>query len=171
MAAPTKTNIYMRTIHRYLGFFLAGIMAVYALSGILLIFRDTDFLKQEQTITETVKTNATGEELGELLQMRKLKVLEDNETTIIFENGAYNKQSGQAVFTIKELPLVLDKLTHLHKARSGDPLFFLNVFFGLSLLFFVVSAFWMYLPGTDIFKKGMYYTLGGIILTLVLLFV
>lgn len=161
----------MRTIHRYLGFFLAGIMAVYALSGILLIFRDTDFLKQEQTITETVKTNATGEELGELLQMRKLKVLEDNETTIIFENGAYNKQSGQAVFTIKELPLVLDKLTHLHKARSGDPMFFLNVFFGLSLLFFVVSAFWMYMPGTDIFKKGMYYTLGGIILTLVLLFV
>ncbi len=28
----------MRLIHRYLGFFLAGIMAVYALSGIIMIF-------------------------------------------------------------------------------------------------------------------------------------
>jgi len=37
----------MRVIHRYLGFFLAGIMAVYALSGIIMIFRETDFLKQE----------------------------------------------------------------------------------------------------------------------------
>lgn len=33
----------MRVYHRYLGFFLAGIMAVYAISGVVLIFRDTDF--------------------------------------------------------------------------------------------------------------------------------
>lgn len=37
----------MRTYHRYLGFFLAGIMAMYSISGIVLIFRDTDFLKKE----------------------------------------------------------------------------------------------------------------------------
>ena len=35
----------MRIWHRYLGFFLAGIMAVYSTSGVLMIFRDTDFLK------------------------------------------------------------------------------------------------------------------------------
>ena len=40
-----STQFYMRIIHRYLGFFLAGIMTVYALSGVLLIFRSTDFLK------------------------------------------------------------------------------------------------------------------------------
>ena len=45
---PSKVT--MRVLHRYLGFFLAGIMAVYALSGIVLIFRDTDFLKSEQTV-------------------------------------------------------------------------------------------------------------------------
>jgi len=38
-------NNKMRTYHRYLGFFLSGIMAVYAISGIILIFRDTEFLK------------------------------------------------------------------------------------------------------------------------------
>jgi hypothetical protein len=29
----------------------------------------------------------------------------------------------------------------------------------------------MFLPSTSIFKKGMYFTLGGIILTLILLFI
>ena len=43
---PAKYN--MRIIHRYLGFFLAGIMAVYALSGIVLIFRDTNIFKKEK---------------------------------------------------------------------------------------------------------------------------
>ena len=47
---PTVTNTRMRVIHRYLGFFLAGIMAVYALSGIVLVFRKTDFLKKEVKI-------------------------------------------------------------------------------------------------------------------------
>ena len=32
----------MRVYHRYLGFFLAGIMAVYATSRMVLIFRNTD---------------------------------------------------------------------------------------------------------------------------------
>lgn len=39
----------MRIYHRYLGFFLAGIMAVYALSGVILIFRETPFLKKKST--------------------------------------------------------------------------------------------------------------------------
>ena len=34
-----------RVLHRYLGYFLAGIMIVYALSGITLIFRKTDSFK------------------------------------------------------------------------------------------------------------------------------
>ena len=36
-----------RVLHRYLGFFLAGIMMIYAVSGITLIFRNTDTFKQE----------------------------------------------------------------------------------------------------------------------------
>ena len=40
----------MRLLHRYIGYFMAGIMAVYAISGVLLIYRDTDFLKKEKKI-------------------------------------------------------------------------------------------------------------------------
>jgi uncharacterized iron-regulated membrane protein len=42
-----NTHTKMRLYHRYLGYFLAGIMAMYAISGITLIFRDTDFLTQK----------------------------------------------------------------------------------------------------------------------------
>ena len=42
-------RIYMRLGHRYVGFFMVGIMLVYSLSGMLLVFRDTDFLKSSKT--------------------------------------------------------------------------------------------------------------------------
>ena len=38
-------------------------------------------------------------------------------------------------------------------------------------LFFVVSAFWMYMPSSGIFKKGMYFVAAGILLTLLMLWV
>lgn len=161
----------MRVLHRYLGFFLVGVMAVYAISGIVLIFRDTDFLKQEQQINKQIEPNAAAGELGTLLGIKNLKVENSTPTTITFQNGSYDIQSGLATYTVKKLPFVLDKMTHLHKAKSSQPLYFFNIFFGLSLLFFVLSSFWMFMPGTDVFKKGMYFTIGGIILTLILLFV
>ena len=44
-----------RMFHRYLGFFLAGIMAVYAISGIVLTFRNTDYMKSEVQVTRTLE--------------------------------------------------------------------------------------------------------------------
>ena len=49
MASGTIHNS-MRIYHRYLVFFLAGIMAVYAVSGVVMIFHDTDFLKREMQV-------------------------------------------------------------------------------------------------------------------------
>ncbi len=160
----------MRIIHRYLGFFLVGIMTVYSISGLVLIFRDTDFLKRESTLVKTVKAQASAHELGPLLGIRNLQVAEETPTLLLFKDGQYDKATGVATYTEKHLPYVLDKMTKLHKAKSAEPLFFLNIFFGLSLLFFVISSFWMFMPKTDVFKKGLYFTLAGIVLTLLLLF-
>ncbi len=171
MANKQSFSHKMRIIHRYLGFFLAGIMAVYSLSGIVLIFRDTDFLKKEKTITKQLKPQANAEELEKLLGIKRLKIEKEEGDIVFFENGTYNKASGAAAYTVKELPLILDKMTHLHKAKSAQPLFFLNIFFGLGLLFFVISSFWMFMPKTSVFKKGMYFALAGGGLTLLLLFV
>nr|WP_314834935.1 hypothetical protein [uncultured Flavobacterium sp.] len=171
MSKKRTLSTTMRIVHRYLGFFLAGIMAVYALSGIILIFRDSDFLKQEKQIVKTVKPNVNGEDLGRMLELRGFKAEREEGDIVYFKEGTYNKKTGAADYKTKGLPFVLEKMSHLHKAKSGDPLFFLNVFFGLSLLFFVLSSFWMFMPKTTIFKKGLYFTAAGLVLTLILLFV
>ncbi len=102
--------------------------------------------------------------------MRELKIESESGDVQTFKGGTYNKATGDVAYKVKSLPPVIDKLTKLHKANAGQPLFFLNLFFGLSLLFFVVSSFWMFLPKTTIFKKGMYFALAGLVLTVVLLF-
>jgi uncharacterized iron-regulated membrane protein len=167
MSNPNNT---MRVYHRYLGFFLAGIMAVYAISGIVLIFRDVDFLKVEKQVAKKMPADFKIEELGKALRIRDLKILKEENNIVYFKQGTFDKTTGVAQVTTKELPFLLEKLTKLHKADTKEPLFFLNVFFGLSLLFFVISSFWMFLPKTKIFKKGLYFAIAGIILTLVLLF-
>ena len=88
-----------------------------------------------------------------------------------FEQGTYNSTTGEVDYTTKLYPWLIDRLTQLHKANTGSSLFFLNIFFGISLLFFVVSAFWMYMPSSGIFKKGMYFVAAGILLTLLMLWV
>ena len=161
----------MRIYHRYLGFFLAGIMAIYSISGVIMIFRDTDFLKKENHKVLTVAVNLKNEEIGPAIKLKNLKVKSDTLDIVTFEQGTYNRTTGVADFTVKELPIVINKLTKLHKATNKDPLYYLNIFFGVSLLFFVISSFYMFMPGTTIFKKGMYFTLAGIVLALVMLFV
>jgi uncharacterized iron-regulated membrane protein len=170
MAKGTIHNS-MRIYHRYLGFFLAGIMAVYAISGVVMIFRDTDFLKREEQMEKKLAPGLKVEELGQAIRIRNLKPESETNDLIRFQQGYYNKLTGMTVYVTKSLPKGIEKLTQLHKASTKQPLFYLNVFFGTGLLFFVISSFWMFMPKTTIFKKGLYFTLAGIVLTIILLFV
>jgi uncharacterized iron-regulated membrane protein len=171
MKKPSTLHFNMRIIHRYLGFFLAGIMTVYAFSGMVLVYRDTDFLKQEQVISKQIQANAPAAQLSELLDIRRLRVEREDGDIIYFENGTYENATGQVEYTVKQLPYLLEKMTGFHKAKSGEPLHFLNLFFGFSLFFFAVSSFWMFMPATPVFRKGLYFALAGVVLALVLLFV
>ncbi|MEX0595108.1 MAG: hypothetical protein WD512_01320 [Candidatus Paceibacterota bacterium] len=164
-------RVYIRTTHRYLGFFLAGIMIVYALSGITLIFRKTDFLKRDVQVEKQIETNLLPSELNDQLEIKGPKNFRKEGDTVYFKTGSYNEKTGIAKYTTKELPYLLQKITKLHKASTNDPLYWLNIFFGASLLFFALSSFWMFKPNTDIFKKGLYFTAFGLALTLILLFI
>ena len=163
-------SLQVRIIHRYLGYFLAGIMAVYALSGILMIFRNTDFLKKEVVIDRQLEPNLTANEVGPKLRT-KMRIDRTEGDVIYFKNGTYNQKTGFAHVKEMKLPFLLEKMEKLHKATTKSPLFFLNIFFGVSLLFFVLSAFWMYTPKMPVFRKGMFFAIGGAILTIILLFV
>lgn len=171
MANKEPLSLKMRIIHRYLGFFLAGVMAMYAISGIVLVFRNTDTFKKEIQIEKTIAAKLDGPALGRAIKIKNLGFIRTVGDMDYFEEGSYNHATGAVVYAKKELPFVLDKITHLHKATTNDPLYFLNIFFGLGLLFFVISAFWMYMPGGKILRKGLLFTAGGIILTLIMLFV
>jgi hypothetical protein len=170
MSSKATIHNSMRIYHRYLGFFLAGIMAMYAISGIILIFRDTNFLKKEKIVQEQLKPGLSVADLGKAIRNRDLKIDSASGATQLFKGGSYNSETGAVTYTTKKLPPFVEKLTHLHKASTKDPLYYLNIFFAVSLLFFVISSFWMFMPKTTIFKKGLYFTLAGVILVLVLLF-
>ncbi|MEZ2413929.1 hypothetical protein ACA086_03125 [Muriicola sp. E247] len=166
-----KSENTFREFHRYLGFFLAGIMAVYAISGIVLTFRNTDYMKSEIQVNRTLKANLEGEALGRAMQRRGFKVDKTEGDLVYFDGGTYNKATGEASYTEKKLPIVLEKMNKLHKMHSGNPLFWLGIFYAIALLFFSVSAFFMFRPSAPIYKKGLYFAGAGFLLTVILLLV
>lgn len=165
------TRSFMRITHRYLGYFMAGIMVIYALSGVLLIYRDTDFLKREKIYDKVIAKNLSEKELGKELKIKNFEVLKTENNIIRFKEGSYNTLTGQANYTKKELPFVLDKMTKLHKAKSEDRLSPLNAFFGICLFFFVISSFWMFNPKSKPFKRGVKFTIAGVVISIILLLI
>ncbi|GLB53770.1 hypothetical protein NBRC110019_28110 [Neptunitalea chrysea] len=172
MSEIRNTKTFMRVVHRYLGYFMAGIMAVYAISGIVLVYRDTDLLKKEKVVNKTIAPNLNKGQLSKALHIKGVRINKTENGVVYFnKTGTYNRASGEVNYTTKELPYILEKMTHLHKAKSGNAMSPLNVLFGVSLFFFVISSFWMFNAKSKIFKRGLYFTVGGLVLALVLLFI
>ena len=166
-----KSQEKFREFHRYLGFFLAGIMAVYAFSGIVLTFRNTDTFKKKEIVEQLIEAGLAEEELAGALNMR-LTVSKTEDGVIFFNNdGTYEISSGKASYVKAAYPLLLAKMNKLHLMNTTNPLFWLAIFFGLSLMFFSISAFFMFNKGAPIYKKGLYFAVAGAALTIVLLLV
>jgi len=165
------TRSFMRVIHRYLGYFLSGIMVIYAISGVMLIYRDTDFLKNEKKYNKIIAKNLNDKELGKELKIKNLEIEKTEGSILKFKQGTYDSATGQAKYSKKELPFVLDKMTKLHKAQSKDTLSPLNAFFGASLFFFVISSFWMFNPKTKAFKRGIKFAIAGVVVSIILLLI
>lgn len=170
MSKIKDTKSFMRITHRYLGYFLAGIMLVYSISGVLLVYRDTDFLKKENQYNKKLDKNLTEGRIGTETGIKNLEFLKTENNIAYFKDGTYNIETGEAIYTKKELPFVWDKMVKLHKAKSGNSLSPLNVFFGISLFFFVISSFWMFPPKSKIFRRGLIFTAIGFVLALLLTF-
>ena len=166
-----NSGYYFRIIHRYLGFYLVGIMAVYSISGVSLIFRKTDTFKKVTLIQTKLDTKLDRLALGKILKINNLKFTKTEKGIRYFKEGQYNMYTGETIYLKKELPYLLKKMQSLHKATTKSPVYWLNIFFGSSLMFFVISSFWMFLPNTTVFKKGILFSIAGIIMTIVILFI
>lgn len=164
-------NYYMRVLHRDIGFFILGLIVIYSISGIVLTFRDTNFLKTERQVEQQLEPNLQANELGEVLQMRRFIVENENAEVIDFETGVYSKETGLATYSVYELPVVLEKFNDLHKTMSSGAASPFTTILGFLLLFMAISSFWMFKTTSPHFKRGMVLTGVGVIATIVLLMV
>ena len=162
-------NYYMRILHRDIGFFTFGLVVIYALSGITLIYRNTELLKQEVTTEKQLKPGMAMDEIGREFRMRDLKVVKTEGEMLYFQNGSYNKATGAAVITTKEIMFPFNKFINFHKAISSKATSWFNVIFAILLLFMAISSFWMFKAGTKTFKRGMILIGAGIVFTVILL--
>jgi len=160
---------YMRSLHRDIGFLLIGITIIYCISGIVLIYRDTNFLKYDTVIEETFKPNLEASELGKMLNMRDFIILRAEGDTLYFQKGAYNKVTGVAKFTVKEHPSFFSKIIGLHKTKSKDNAHWITLTIGILFAFLAISSLWMFKPKTKRFRRGMYLTGAGILVTIIVL--
>lgn len=170
MAAIKDTKSFMRITHRYLGYFAAGIMAVYSISGVMLIYRDTNFLKKENKFEVVLKPNMTEKELAKEIKMKNIEFMPGEGDLKTFKQGTYDAKTGEAKYAKMELPFVLDKFNQLHKSTSTHRYASLNTVFGVVLFFFVISSFWMFNFKSKAFRRGMIYAGIGFILALIMVF-
>ncbi len=171
MAKIRDSRSFMRVVHRYLGYFLVGIFAVYAISGSVMVYRHDNFMKRKKTYHTTIQKGLGNVEINKIIGVKYLNYSKISHDTAYFKGGFYIPQTGEIRYSKMEYPLILNKLVQIHKAELGNPFSALNLLFGISLFFFVVSSFWMFNPKSRAFKRGMQYVLAGFILALILLFI
>jgi hypothetical protein len=159
----------MRILHRDVGFLMIGLTLVFSLSGLLLVYRPTGFLKSDTAVSRTVEEGLSAQDIGRALHMRRLEVVSDDGRTVLFSgapavrNGKYDRQSGAVSYTEQRLPAALEKLTQLHKSSSRDALHWFVVLYGVLLTFLAVSSFWMFKPSTRQFRRGLVLAAGGVV--------
>src|ERR1035437_3351408 len=136
----------MRSWHRDIGFFVIGLIIIYSLSGIILINRDTDFLKHDRLVEKTLSPGMDASELGKELHLKDFVILRTEGENDYFQNGTYNKVTGAVKYTKKELPSFLIKFTSLHKSSEKDFSHWFSPIFGILLLFLAISSLWMFKP-------------------------
>ncbi len=169
--AKRSINYYMRVLHRDIGFFVAGIVIIYAVSGIVLIFRDTEFLKSETQVEKKLTPNMEPAKIGEALRLRDFKVTKTEGETISFQSGTYNMTTGVAVYTVKEIIFPFNNFIGFHKAISKNPTHWFNLIFAILFLYLAVSSFWMFKPENKNFRRGLYFASVGIVCVIILLLI
>lgn len=164
-------NYYMRSLHRDLGYLTFGLMVIYALSGTVLLYRNTDFMKKEAVVERQLKPGLSDEELGREMRMREFKVTKTEGDVVYFQSGTYNKASGMTSYKQKDVIFPFNKFINFHKSISSNKMHWFNLISGFIFLFLAVSSLWMFKPNTKTFKRGMVFTVVGIVLTVIVLMI
>jgi hypothetical protein len=161
----------IRSLHRDIGFFIVGLTIIFSLSGIVLVFRDTEFLKRETTQQRELKPDLSSSQLGEMLRIKDFKVIKEEGDVITFQVGTYNKVTGDAEVTMKTAIFPLNKFVDLHKTFTKKSTNYFVIIFGILLCFMAISSFWMYKPTNKNFKRGSIFAATGVLSVILLLII
>ncbi len=145
----------MRALHRDIAFITIGFTIVYALSGMLLVYRNTDFLKKENQYENTLAAGIAKEKLGGELKIRNLQVEKDIEGVYYFKNGTYNSLTGEARYTKMEYPAFVGKIVNLHKLSGTSKMHWMSTLYGGLLFFLAFSSLFMYRKGTKLRRRSL----------------
>jgi hypothetical protein len=172
MEQKEKRSIHriMRALHRDAGFLILGFVIIYSLSGIVLVYRDTDFMKHDVKVERELAPNIPDEQLGMEIRMPGFKVERTEGDMVYFPGGSYNRTTGAASMTMKQVRFPFNKFIDLHKIMSNKSMHWFTILFGVVLLFMAISSFWMFKSNTKNFKRGIIFAVAGIVITVLLLF-
>ena len=160
---------WMRILHRDIGFFVLSLTVVYVLSGMILTFRDTDFLKRPMLVEKTIQPGLKSKDLGSALHQKRVQILSEDADEIRFTLGnheggdacSYDRKTGFVSYTLLDYPSAVQTMNALHKTPSAPARHWFTLLFAACLLFLAVSAFWMYPPRTRQFWRGVgFFALG-----------
>jgi hypothetical protein len=168
-ASSSKMRKTMRDLHNNIGFFIVGLVVIYALSGIVQTYRDTSFLKHEVKNEKTIEPNLDADKLGKAIKQKELKVEKTENGIMYFKDGNYNPQTGEVKYVTMEWYSWVKQVTELHKQNSKGIIHYFTITFAVALFFMCVSAFWMFKPGTKAFSSGVILTVLGVIASIVLI--
>ncbi len=164
-------NQIMRSWHRDVGFFIIGMVIIYALSGIILIFRESNLLKHKVKVERTITPNLEAMDLKKELHRKELNGIRIDGDNIFFDDGQYNKITGIAAYTTTETIFPFNRFIDIHKSKNKGPLLWISAIFGLLLFFMVFSSLWMFKKGTTLFRRGLIIGGAGLIFALLLFFI
>jgi len=159
---------WIRLLHRDIGFLLVGLTVVFCVSGIVLIYRDTDIFRLKNEYTVQLDRNLGQPELRDQLNFKRLHVEEETDSKIVFDKGSYDKLTGIAKYTLMEYPAFIRKMNNMHTAISREKLHFFATIFGVLLLFQALSSFWMFNFSSKVFKRALVLSAIGIALAVAL---
>lgn len=177
----------LRILHRDLGYFIVGMIVVYALSGIYLNHRH-DFNPDYKIFVEDFKVEVKNEssysanDIKTILQtldfdLRYKKHYINNEgfVKVFIENGevVINPETGEGRLQyLQKRPLIFS-FNKLHKASIGALWKWVSDFMAVVLLFVGISGLFLMKGKRGFNRWGIWFTIGGIIVPLVfiLLFV
>ena len=142
-----NTSLYFRLIHRYLGFYLVGVMAVYAISGTIMIFRKTDTFKKVTEVETQIKPQLSEKSLGKVLKIKNLEITKTQGDLVFFKEGQYNLKTGDVAYLKKELPLIIEKCKNFTKQLPRA------LYIGLTLFLVVHYSFLLFLPSGCFYPK------------------